>query len=264
LTAYVHASDAGDRMLEAKAADAVHHIGTNALPLLVKWIGYNIPKGRQKVAGFIANHVPYPAKKPLYRWAMGSATSRADAAESGIEILWAEAAPAAPGLSNVLGGWSQRASFQKAAVALSSLGNAGLAPLVGVVTNRSAPAQCRWYAAAVIRGGERRFDTNAAWAVPVLVGALDDTAVAEHAALALGQLRMEPTLSVSALTRCLQDTNHMVRRNAAQALGEFGMSASPAVPGLLNALNDRSSVVRNQATNALQRIAPQAFHQDAQ
>jgi HEAT repeat protein len=92
------------------------------------------------------------------------------------------------------------------------------------------------------------------------VGALDDTAVAANAALALGKLGMEPGLSVPALARCLQDTNYMVRYNAAQALAVFRMSASLAVPDLLNALNDGNPVVRNQATNALRRIAPQALN----
>jgi HEAT repeat protein len=168
-------------------------------------------------------------------------------------------------LSNLLGQWSAASpqSFDRAASALAFLGNAGLAPLVGVITNRNAPGHCRRYAAIMLGAGDVRFDTNGTWAVPVLIGSLDDPTVAQPAITALGRLRLEPELSVPALTRCLQDTNYAVRCNVAYALGEFETNASLAVPDLVKALTDSDWHVRQAATNALDKIAPQVLTNDA-
>jgi hypothetical protein len=243
LTAYYH-----DQSV-AEATNAVHHIGTNALPFLVKWISYKIPSWRTG---------------PIDHLMQNSGTLRAYAALGGFEILGPEGGPAAPALNNVLGDWDKksRATVERALFALSYMGNPGLAPLVSLVTNKSAPPVYRREAAARIRESVTRLDTNASWTVPVLIGSFNDREVARMIARVLGDLRLEPALAVPALTRSLQNDNTLTAIESAKSLGNFGTNASVAVPELRKALNSNNEELRIAATNALEIIAPEVLKKD--
>jgi len=113
-----------------------------------------------------------------------------------------------------------------------------------LLTNRAAPADCRWVAASQIDAPIIGLDTNASWAVPVLIGCLDDPAVAPSVAAMLGNLRLEPALAVPALARCLQQDHPMTPAIAARALANFGTNASAAVPDLVKALGSTNNFLR--------------------
>jgi hypothetical protein len=247
----------------ADAPTAVHNIGTNALPLLVKWIGHKVPMWRVSLNGTALSL----GGRPLYRLVVGKAVRRQAAARVGFEILGPEAAPAVPALTNLLADWDwkSRAMFEQVVIALSCIGNDGLAPLVSVVTNKSAPGDFRWIAAAYIGNPVMKLDTNAAWAVPVLAGYLDDNQVALLIAADLGVLRLAPAVAVPALTQCLQDEQRnyaVLQAEAARSLGRFGKDAASAVPDLVYALGSTNKDVRIAATNALQSIAPEVLKND--
>jgi HEAT repeats len=232
----------------ADATNAVHHIGTNALPLLVKWISYEIPRWR---TGFIDKFTQNPG------------TVRAYAALTGFEILGPEGAPAAPALNNLLSDWDRkppsRATVDRAIFALSYMGDPGLAPLVSLVTNRSAPRVYRKQAVGSIWKSVTRLDANTSWAVPALIGCLDDPEVAPMVAKVLGDLRLEHALAVPALTRSLQNNDTRTAIEAAKSLGKFGTNATVAVPELLKALGRNDNGLRMAATNALETIAPEVL-----
>jgi len=235
----------------ADATNAVHHIGTNALPLLVKWISYEIPRWRR---GFIGQFTQNPR------------TTRAYAALTGFEILGPEGAPAAPALNNLLSDWDRkppsRVTADRVIFALGYMGDAGLGPLVSLVTNRSAPRVYRKQAVGSIWQSVSRLDTNASWAVPALIGCLDDPEVAPLVARILGDLRLEHALAVPALTRSLQNNDTRTPIEAAKSLGKFGTNATVAVPELLKALGSNDNGLRMAAANALEIIAPEVLKKD--
>ena len=243
--------------LRDQATNAVHHIGTNALPHLVKWTSYRMPKWRKTVIRPAA----WLGGRRLLRIVAGSAAARAEVAQAGFEILGPEAAPAVPELTKLAGDrdWRARGNVYSALLALRHIGNAGLPPLVSLLTNRAAPAEYRWVAASQIDAPIIGLDTNASWAVPVLIGCLDDPVVAPSAAAMLGNLRLEPALAVPALARCLQQDNPMTPDIAARALANFGTNASAAVPDLVKALGSTNNFVRVAAKDALEKIAPEVL-----
>jgi len=227
--------------------DAIRHIGTNALPYLLEWIAYESPqwsRGLDKLPPWLQDN-----------WisrSIGLKATRASAALYAFAALGPEAKPAIPELARRMmeydGGYS-------AGLALALIGGEALPALLIVQTNQNPD----------LRGSAVHFisqmGSNALPAVPVLTHCLQDPAfgVAAGAAVALGELHLDPVLVVPALAASLQHSNSTVRRYAADALGHFGHEALPAVPGLLQACNDPDERVRWMATNALLKTAPEAL-----
>lgn len=60
--------------------------------------------------------------------------------------------------------------------------------------------------------------------------------VRQNSALALGNIHAQPELVVPVLIRCLQDPFPNVQANASFSLGQFGSKARPAVPAMLQLL----------------------------
>jgi HEAT repeats len=58
---------------------------------------------------------------------------------------------------------------------------------------------------------------------------------------ALGQIHAAPDLAVPALIKCLHDPSPYIRANAARSLSMFGNSARPAVPALLALLKEEQA-----------------------
>jgi HEAT repeat protein len=122
------------------------------------------------------------------------------------------------------------------------------------LTNMPSPV-CDFAATAI---GE--IGTNARPALPTLIAVLRNTnALAVPAAIALGQMKLEPELVVPALTNGLLSRDARTRAKAAQALGEFGQKARGAVPALVKLLNDSDSTVRVCAMDALMRVDRDVF-----
>ncbi len=106
--------------------------------------------------------------------------------------------------------------------------------------------------------------TNGAPAVPHLVKTLADSPpehVLPTAACTLGMIRSRPELSVPALSRMLEHTNHQVRWHAVLGLGQFGPQAKPGWPALVRRLADSDRIVRFATTNALKQIDPDGARQ---
>src|SRR5262249_42387677 len=247
-------------LMRDQATNAVHHIGTNALPLLIKWMSYKMSSWRRT----FSSYATWIGGEPLMRIAAGSAAAQADIARTGFEILGPEGAPAVPALTNLLADWDwkSRATFERAVLALNYIGNDGLAPLVSVVTNKSAPADFRWTAAARISDPMMKLNTNANWVVPVLAVYLNDNQVARPITAVLGSLRLEPTVAVPALRQCLQNEQNdygVLQAEVANSLGRFGKDAVSAVPDLIHALGSTKRKLRIAATNALETIAPEVL-----
>jgi len=205
-----------------EAQEAIRHIGTNALPFLLKWIQYK----------------PLPWTKALNRITGGligkydllsdhKNAIRAEQAMEAFRALGPGACAAIPQLLRLMNDPSRSWSAGRAASAIVRMGtNArpALPALIRLLTN-----------------------TNP-WA-------------AFGAVTALGDLTLEPQLVIPALTPCLLSSNFLIRLFAAHAFGCFGGEARGAVPALLLLLDDSYPDIQFWATNALKAIDPQALEQ---
>lgn len=239
-----------------QAADAVRHIGTNALPFLLSWI-----EDQQ-------DPPPWRARLLSYAWKPGSPGReillqtiairevRGTRAAWGFEILGEAARPAIPDLVRVAN-QGRAGSSPAATAALAYLGKDALLPLLALMTNSSSLVRYQAYLSAPQM---EYLGTNARPGVVLLIHYLSDPSIARTAAEVLGWLQLESDITVPALAECCtRSSKPDLRRAAVFSLLMFGPSARPAVPELLKMLNDPSVDVRTMATNALQRIAPDAL-----
>lgn len=240
-----------------EAADAVRHIGTNALPFLVKWIrdDEDMPKWKAQLfhVVYIWNSPSFPRNQALE--IIAHRQLLAHNATWAFEILGERARDAIPELIRVAKDGNQLSAF-KALMALSCLGQDALSPLLAFASDRS----FKWRMQAISVLGEMagRGGGPAHAAVVCLIEHLkeSDPKIVCAAANALGALNLEDEISVPPLADLLQSTDEGIRESGLANLGRFGVRARPALPQVLAALKDSNGDVRRSATNALQKIAP--------
>jgi len=217
-----------DREKAIQATNAVHHIGTNALPWLVKWLDCEIPQWRDKLFDRLPRQAF--AHPRLARPLIGPDGTRLLLGLTGFEILREEAAPALPALIALAGNWESHDRSGGVLMALAHLGNIGSTALVSVVTNSSIPTGQRITAArclALPSGGPR---TNLTWAIP-------------------------------ALARCSGETQ--ISKPVTETLAALAKQSPSVVPQLLEACSSTDTMTRQGATNALGLIAPQMLREDS-
>jgi hypothetical protein len=253
---------------ELEAEEALSEIGTNALPYLIKWIGYEPPKwktflGRERDPGF---DIGTPK-----RWIPRSLTDhpgreRAGEAMVAFKVLGSSAAPAIPHLLTLAKSANEEQS-KTATISLGHIGTPAIPALMQLMSDPSLSSDARFCAtrtlndlaySAMVWGN---LGTNAATTLPLLITNLSDKDgfVAGESAAVLGTLKSQSETVVPALVGALRSTNSLVRARAAQALGEFRAKALLALPALTNALTDMDNDVRECATNSIRKIAPNAL-----
>jgi hypothetical protein len=240
------------------AVDAVRQIGTNGLPFLLKRINHECPAWKRKLPFFVPWAIRLRAPYAISRFFQDAGGARADQALNAFAILGQKATPAIPALTNLLSHSERWDTSLRALRALSYIGTNGLAIIVGIVTNTSYPCTHRSVALNIIAGS----DTNATCVVPALIDCLNDREMGPQTAVTLGNLKLQPTLVVPALARCLRSKNLLLPESAAESLSEFGTNATVAVPDLIQALDSYDLFVRRAASNALAIIAPEALKKD--
>jgi len=208
---------------EEEAEEAIRHIGTDALPYLLKWIQYERPAWKKALNRITGGRL---GKYDLLLEHKDE--TRAEQAEEAFRALGPEACAAAiPELLRLMNDSNRSWGAGRAMFALTRMGtNArpALPALITLLTNRNDSAAC--------------FAINA-----------------------LGYLKFEPQLVVPALTNCLLSSNLWTRSFAAEALGQFGGDARSAVPALIRALGDSDARVQRCASNSLWAIDPKALEQ---
>lgn len=251
-----HQSDRPDEV-----ADAVRAIGTNALPILIKWVEFQVPAWRYKVMRLYTKARLLPYKSALAN-ILGDdkQLQRSYNSVFAFRVLGADASAAVPELSRFVTN-AHNYDRRSAALALAYIGGReALPPLLAAVQEKTTPDLHRAMIAGAIphlnyRGAEL---TNA---VPVMIACLQETNqfVPSLAASALGTFLIQPEQCVPALTKAVGSTDYRVRRNAIRSLGKFGLDATNAISAIANALNDPERGVQTEATNALQKIAPEVL-----
>jgi len=142
--------------------DAVRHIGTNAIPYLMKWIRYEPTKLKTKCIEF-SNWLLLMAR--LNRSLDDRKWVRAFGAVEGLSALRPEADVILPRLCRVLNDPDAVEGAQRAVQAIERFDDAGLPLLVGMMTN--GPQRWRAYLTNVVRAindeqeWKRRVSTNA-------------------------------------------------------------------------------------------------------
>ncbi|MBI2929748.1 MAG: HEAT repeat domain-containing protein [Verrucomicrobia bacterium] len=204
-----------------KADEALRHIGTNAIPTLLKMIRAKDPP--PVVLRLLQFAARYRWTRINYRYAQ----PRQEEAEYAFRVLGTNAANAVPELIKIYEEAVPPSSQRSAALALGHIGRGAQAALPALFRNFTHT------------NGDVRF----------------------YAVSAVMHIGGEPGVVVPALTSALKDSNVNVRWNALAGLSNFGGRARSAVPDIVRMLNDPGMVgsdsITQQVETALWRIAPE-------
>lgn len=240
---------------DKEAEQAIRHIGSRAVPYLLRWIPSESSPWQRKLPGLAEQWLEelapnsFATERTRYYRGLGAAKA--------FGILGPQAIGAIDALNHQMSIPGESGEAEMAARALAAIGPQAIPPLIAALTNQNARVRER----AACHLGQA--GTNAGPAVPLLITCVSDPdpGVALFAANSLGNLRLRLDLVVPALAQCVQDAkcNYRARMRAASALKAFGPEARPATAALLRALGDPDAKIRQAITNALQQIDPQAL-----
>jgi hypothetical protein len=101
-----------------KIRPAVRHIGTNAVPYLLKWISYETPSWRKT----LYNKLPPPIRFKFQRWLQGKGGRQAECAIVGFMFLGTNAVTAIPQLEALMNDNTKAVSSVRAIFALGNIG----------------------------------------------------------------------------------------------------------------------------------------------
>ena len=177
---------------DPQAADAVRHIGTNALPWLLEWTDYQPPGWKMRlwtnppVAMLRTGYA-----RSVYYWLRRSrASDREWAARLGFEILGSVARPALPEAERRMADWRKPYRASGAMEFYTEIEGSGSVPVL-LRALVSTNADCRQSAAFCLAS----LGTNAAPAAPALSNALSDPdpLVRQFAGVALQRIAPQTT-----------------------------------------------------------------------
>jgi hypothetical protein len=251
-----------------EAADAIRHIGTNALPFLLKWIeeDYDTPGVRTPMGMKLPQWREWIFSR-VYVWSLQSPSRnfilerlaarqlRAARCVWGFIILGPQAGPAVPDLVR-LARKQNGAGAQAATAVLGYLGRDALPELLVLAGDY----QFRYRGEAMVALSQMSsLGTNAHPVVVFLLDTIQKDLTEYGAVDVVGRLGLESVACVPVLKACLASPVPFRRMFAAKSLEAFGAEARVAVPELRKLLDDSDHDVRWSATNALKVIAPEVL-----
>jgi RNA polymerase sigma factor (sigma-70 family) len=204
-----------------EAANAVRHIGTNGLPVIISLLQISDPMHHNAVLA--------------------------------CEELGAGAKPAIPALMKLL---NDGYANGYVGAAIDRIGQDGITPLIEALTNENASVRLEVvHALGSVSFYSGNTNIQMSNAISALIDSLEDKSpsVRSIAANSLGGIRGVESTVVPALIKGLDDNYIWTRWNACLALGQFGAQAKSAIPALLAKLN---SDARGTAAIALVQIEP--------
>jgi len=237
------------------ALEAIHAIGTNAIPTLLEWTNYESTRPKARLINLLARL----RQTRIGSYLPQSLTQDPNSyrayvlAPVGFATLGSQSVPAIPELLRRARNPRAGDRAQLATEVLAWLGSDGLASLSDVLSDPAAPTRVQ---AARLIG--TRFGSNATPVLPTLIKCLrdPDAEVAVAASVALAGLRLDPTNTVRACIKALEDPRPMVRLQIVNLIATYEDEASEALPVLNNYLHDLDPKVREATSNALKIIAP--------
>jgi hypothetical protein len=217
------------------AIEAIHAIGSNAVPFLLDWM---------------------PRRETIHR-DRSSGTPGWDGLEAAWWALGSDGKSAIPVLAHIIN-QSQRTMddysvWTESAKAISYLGPDAIEPMLTTVTNM----QGKHHVWELIHNFQN-LGTNGALAVPALIHWANDSDywVRDGVVSALGGIGQRPDLAVPVILNALEhDSNGMVRRDAAEALGAFANDSDTVLSELTRMLKDPDWQAREGALSGLGKIS---------
>jgi hypothetical protein len=225
---------------EAVFTNAIAHIGTKAIPFLVKCIQFEEKPWQTAILAFIEAKCPnWSITCEFQIWRARHNQHRLTASYA-LAALGSRAESAIPELVR----WLDRPSYVFAADALAGIGEKSAPALVAALTNAAAYEQ--------IVFSLEILGTNAHPAIPLLVQNLKstNTPLAERSVMMLGNFEFY-TLCLPGLEEAMHDPRPQVRRAAVSVLATIGPEAMPA---LRPALNDPEPDIRAKVSNLMEKI----------
>ncbi len=257
------------------ADEAVRHIGTNALPFLLKWMRWSCPAWYGWV-DTVADRMPEPIRGCLISCKKTKGEQLYVGTFETFRALGPVAAPAIPELALLT---RDPDLGDRAVGALALIGTNSVPALLAAAQD---PEFRVSFAALNALTGRMPTNTPVNETIgPVLLKIAREGRDfrARTAAVWLGSRRYDPEVGVPALLERLQtvqpdraiatsayipDVNLSGLRPPRSAdlaavvgLGEYGASAASALPALTNTLSDPDPIVRFQTTNAIRKITTQ-------
>jgi HEAT repeat protein len=235
--------------------EALRHLGTNALPWLIRAVQYQRPPWKARLWA-LAHFLPV-SRSQQRSWSRAAISDmmRGNDAVSAFHTLGDTATPAIPELSRLMFASKDEQVSRRAMQSLAGIGAPAVPVLSRALTNfAGADESFRYNAVEALA----EMEIQALPAVPMLIQWLQDTnkEVAAVAVMALGELALWPNIVVPALTNKLQDP--VLRRDVIEALGSFEKEGVPAIPHLLGFLNDTNAETVAGAASALGDIGEEA------
>lgn len=226
------------------AVIAITRIGTNALPTVLKWIGYEPTPIQGRIVTLAEEYFPPRISRPFT-----ANERRARNADTFFLLLGEKARPAIPELTRLALTSSDYGRADRCIIALSHLGPEALPSVIEMLTN--GPPHTRWAAISLVSAFE-----NAEAAVPILIELLADgsSLIADQAGQTLG--RLDRSAVIPSLSNAMQSASAQTRLRAVRCVLFVEPSVSEAVPALRPMLTDPDFGVRQMTTNALLQIAP--------
>jgi HEAT repeat protein len=209
----------GTNGFEAGTEDAVRHIGTNAIPTLLRMLRAQDSKLKLQLIGVAE-------RQHFVKLHFVSAYMRNAEATMAFSFLGPVASNAVPALIQIFDEKDSLESQENVIASLSSIGPAASAAV---------PELVRYVG-----------NTNA------------DRSVRYEAVSALAQIHADLELVVPALIKCLNDPDQDFRLKAEDSLEALGSDAKTAVPALLDLLKDPNPDLRHGAMRAIQAIDPRS------
>jgi HEAT repeat protein len=290
LSQWIAILERGNAQISREQAElAVRSIGTNALPFLLKWVDYQEPPSRRRLAN-LAGRLPGSLGDTAHALVFGRGLFRQQEALSALYVLGPDAKLAIPYLTQQLAG-----SYPEAAMSiLAHIGDNSLATILPILTNKG-PTALRCLAIEELEKSWTQFAaTNVVQSA--LIGRLADSdrEVAVYAAgfLASHKIDQERALhtmaaaldgadshlqivtsskltsslycgfSPLALVQYVQDTNSPYSERAARVLGGLVENRIPIpesiVLALTNGLHDPRKSVRLSTAEALSHFTQTA------
>jgi HEAT repeat protein len=243
-----HANDPDISLHDAE--EAIDHIGTNALPFLIKWVQYEDKPWRTRL-GALCEKLPDPYGSDLRNFVLGHGYECQQGAFFALYRLGTNARPAIPVLAAQLK--SQPLWIGQSMPILAHFGGDALAPVHGALTNPS-PA-CRIFAIDAVAGAywAKAIDPSL---IPTIIHCLGDTNrdVAFCAAQILCTHDLQKKLAMRTFIDALESADKNLRGRPIHRL-KISLKRGYSVPELLQFLQDTNSPLSPYAAGALEDLA---------
>jgi hypothetical protein len=229
------------------AQKAIRHLGSNAVPYLLKWYAHRTPTTPNRLLSRTLGSL-----NSSWDFAARHRVLSAGSLEA-FEILGPQAKAAIPELAAAANDPAHPDTAELAALTLPCLGPEAAPAVAATLTNGLTSAGCLLLTIP-------QMGSNAAPLIPQLLHFLKSTNefFSCHSAEVLGELQLAPSLVVPALQASVQDGTPDLRTSAASALTKYHSRyrSDQTHAAVLAMLSSTDAAVRLQATNALRTIQP--------